>query len=153
VPANALRRNRPECAAAFHYIQSLKSDRGRKRSWKGPTGHCRGPLANIQKRTWEMLVNRMWIANVATSPVVLRWLCDSPRTGCAWRIKPLYMKREQAIVREIASMISIVACCHGAKLCAHAARDFWSQHLTKILNHRKIVPKTQKTIYWKPTEY
>ena len=63
----------------------------------------------------------------ATSPVVLRWLCDSQRTGCAWRIKPLYMKREQAIVREIASMISIVACCHGAKLCAHAARDFRSQ--------------------------
>jgi len=24
-------------------------------------------------------------------------------------------------------VISIVACCHGAKLCAHAARDFWSQ--------------------------
>jgi len=24
---------------------------------------------------------------VATSPVVLRWLCDSPRTGCAWRTK------------------------------------------------------------------
>jgi len=39
----------------------------------------------------------------------------------------IYMQREQAIVREIASMISIVACCHGAKLCAHAARDFRSQ--------------------------
>jgi len=25
-------------------------------------------------------------------------------------------------------MFSIVACCHGAKLCAHAARDFRSQH-------------------------
>jgi len=25
-------------------------------------------------------------------------------------------------------MISIVACCHGAKLCAHATRDFRSQH-------------------------
>jgi len=25
-------------------------------------------------------------------------------------------------------MISIVACCHGAKLCPHAARDFQSQH-------------------------
>jgi len=24
-------------------------------------------------------------------------------------------------------MISIVACCHGAKFCAHAARDFRSQ--------------------------
>jgi len=36
-------------------------------------------------------------------------------------------QREQAIVREIASMISVVACCHGAKLCAHAARDIGSQ--------------------------
>jgi len=26
------------------------------------------------------------IDSVATSPVVLRWLGDSPRTGCAWRI-------------------------------------------------------------------
>jgi len=24
-------------------------------------------------------------ATVATSPVVLHWLCDAPRTGCAWR--------------------------------------------------------------------
>jgi len=37
------------------------------------------------------------------------------------------MKHEQAMVREITSMISIVACCHNAKLCAHAARDFRSQ--------------------------
>ena len=38
------------------------------------------------------------------------------------------MQREQAIVREIVSMISIVACCHGAKLYAHVAQDFRSQH-------------------------
>jgi len=64
---------------------------------------------------------------VATSPVVLRWLCDSPRTGCAWRITPLCMWREQAIIEWSRRVISIVACCHGAKLCAHAARDFRSQ--------------------------
>jgi len=29
-------------------------------------------------------------------------------------------------------MISIVACCHGAKLCAHAAWDFRSQQYTYI---------------------
>jgi len=29
---------------------------------------------------------------------VLRWLCDSPRTGCAWRITPLCKWREQAII-------------------------------------------------------
>jgi len=46
-------------------------------------------------------------------------------------MKPLYKNREQAIVREIASMISIVACYHSAKLCAHAPRDFRSQH-TKL---------------------
>ena len=31
---------------------------------------------------------------VATSPVALRWLCDSPRTGCAWRTTPyIYVAR------------------------------------------------------------
>jgi len=27
------------------------------------------------------------MSGVTTSPVVLRWLCDSPRTGCAGRRK------------------------------------------------------------------
>ena len=29
-------------------------------------------------------------------------------------------------------MISIVACCHGAKLCLHAARDFRSQQIGAV---------------------
>ena len=70
---------------------------------------------------------------VATSPVVLRWLCDSPRTGCAWRITPLCMWREQAIMEWSRRVISIVACCHGAKLCAHAARDFRSQQYEALV--------------------
>ena len=65
---------------------------------------------------------------VATSPVMLRWLCDSPRTGCAWRITPFCMLREQATIEWSRRVISIVACCHGAKLCAYAARDFRLQH-------------------------
>ena len=28
------------------------------------------------------------MCTVATSPAVLRWLCDSPGTGCAWRTTP-----------------------------------------------------------------
>ena len=34
------------------------------------------------------------------------------------------MWREQAKIEWSHRVISIVACCHGAKLCAHAARDF-----------------------------
>ena len=30
---------------------------------------------------------------VATSPVMLRWLCDSPQTGCALRTKDIYVAR------------------------------------------------------------
>jgi len=30
-------------------------------------------------------------------------------------------------------VISIVACCHGAKLCAHAARDFRSQQIGAVI--------------------
>jgi len=64
---------------------------------------------------------------VAASLVALRWLCDSPRTGCAWRITPLYMWHEQAIIEWSWHVNSIAACCHSAKLCAYAARDFRSQ--------------------------
>ena len=33
---------------------------------------------------------------VATSRLACRWMCDSPRTGCAWRHAPTYMWHEQA---------------------------------------------------------
>ena len=39
-----------------------------------------------------------------------------------------YMWREQAIIEWSWHVNSIVACCHSAKLCAYAARDFRSQH-------------------------
>jgi len=39
-------------------------------------------------------------------------------------------------------MISIVACCRGAKLWAHAARDFRSQHMLQI----EITLFTKKTV-------
>jgi len=39
-----------------------------------------------------------------------------------------YMWRKQAIIEWAWHVNSIVACCHSAKLCAHAARDFRSQH-------------------------
>jgi len=39
-----------------------------------------------------------------------------------------YMWREQAMIEWSWHVNSIVACCHSAKLCAHAARDFRSQH-------------------------
>jgi len=55
------------------------------------------------------------------------------------------MKREQAIVREIVSMISIVACCHSAKLCAHAARIYHRNTITtNVFNkffHQLMVTK------------
>jgi len=34
-----------------------------------------------------MLYEKLPFGIVATSPVVLRWLCDSPWTGCARRTK------------------------------------------------------------------
>jgi len=45
------------------------------------------------KASWKHYIKPMPLPvhAVATSPVVLRWLCDSPRMGCAWRITPLYM--------------------------------------------------------------
>jgi len=64
---------------------------------------------------------------VTTSRLTLRWMCDSPRQGCAWRITPIYsyMWHEQAIAEWSRQVISTIACCcHSVKLCALAAQGF-----------------------------
>ena len=50
-----------------------------------------------------------------------------------------YMWREQAMIEWSWHVNSIVACCHNAKLCAHAARDFRSQqyHIRFSLSRSK----------------
>jgi len=50
VPPNALRRNGPDCAAAFDYIQRIKSDETKGLIQVGNFAE-RGPLASTQKRT------------------------------------------------------------------------------------------------------
>jgi len=63
-------------------------------------------------------------------------MCDSPQQGYARRTTPMHMWRKQAIMEWLWRMISIVACCHSAKLCAHAAWAFRSQQngaVTRIL--------------------
>jgi len=50
VPPNALRRNGPECAAAFDYIQSIKTGATKGLIQVGNLAE-RGSLSNIQKRT------------------------------------------------------------------------------------------------------
>jgi len=47
--------------------------------------------------------------------------------GMCAKNKNIYAWRGQAIIEWSCRVISIVACCHGVKLCAHAAQDFRSQ--------------------------
>ena len=47
--------------------------------------------------------------------------------GMCAKNKNIYAWCEQAIIEWSRRVISIVACCHGAKLCAHATQDFRSQ--------------------------
>jgi len=70
---------------------------------------------------------------VATSPLALRWMCASPRTGCARRITPICTWREQAIIEWSRRVISIVACCHNVKLCALSARAFRPQQRKRLV--------------------
>ena len=56
---------------------------------------------------------------VATSLLTLRWMCDSPWTGCLWWIKPIYVARTNN---------NRVICCLLSQCEAFAARAFLSQH-------------------------
>jgi len=57
-----------------------------------------------------------------------------------------YMWREQAIIEWSWHMNSIVACCRSAKLCAHAARDFRSQHM--ITPHNRFCDACEASKRW-----
>ena len=53
-------------------------------------------LLKFANMSFFIMQNHQHIATdiVATSPAALRWLCDSPRTGCAWRTTPyIYVAR------------------------------------------------------------
>jgi len=52
------------------------------------------------------------------------WMCVKNKNIYAWH--------EQAIIEWLRRVNCIVACCHGVKLCAHAARDFRSQQYKMI---------------------
>jgi len=58
--------------------------------------------------------------SVATSPLALRWMCDSSRRGCARRTKHITWG-ERAIIECSRHVISFAACRHSVKLYAHAA--------------------------------
>jgi len=62
----------------------------------------------------------------------LRWCCVDCVIHHKWDVREeqhhMYMWHEKAITEWSRRAISIVAYCHGAKLCAHAPRDFRSQH-------------------------
>ena len=82
----------------------------------------------------------MYCCNLSVG-VVLN--CDSPRTGCARSITRMYKWHEQATKEWYQRVISIVACCHSANLCAHAARAFQSQQngaLTRIWRLCQVQP-------------
>jgi len=57
-------------------------------------------------------------------------------------------RREQAIIEWLRRMISIVACCHSAMLCAHAARAFQSQHHIPLWNKITFETKLLLIFLW-----
>jgi len=86
-------------------------------------------------------------ASVATTRLVLCWMCDLPRTGCTWRATPIYMCRKQAEIEWGRRGISIVACCHNVKLCILAAWAFQSQQsgaLTRMWRWCQVQPSQKE---------
>ena len=56
-----------------------------KRSDRVPTSYSFEKPNETRSSLWSS------VQNGATSPLVLRWMCDSPWTECAWRTTPLYV--------------------------------------------------------------
>ena len=119
---------------SFAHMPLGISNRNKMVRWPGCEGRAEFSLHTNNVRSLRFVVK---IRGCCCNPsVVLRWLCDSPRTGCPWRTTPYIHVARTRNNRVIMACESIVACCHGAKFCAYAARDFRSQHYIAMLVHK-----------------
>ena len=89
---------------------------------------------------WIRICDFNW-HSVANSRLVLRWMCDSPRAGLAWRITPLYMWHERAMI-EYFPWDSCDLCCCLLPQCK-TLRTYRSgfpidTNLHKLFNRRSI---------------
>jgi len=80
--------------------------------WPGCEGRARVSLHTKNVRSVWFVALIVWF--------IMNGMCAKNKNICMWH--------EQAIIEWSRRVISIVACCRGAKLCAHAAQDVRSQH-------------------------
>ena len=102
------------------------SDRNNMVLWPGCGGRAEFSLYTKNVRSlWFVVKRRGCCCNLSGGVALIAWFTTN--RVCA-KNKNIYPWREQAIIEWSRRVISIVACCRSAKLCAHAARDFRSQH-------------------------
>ena len=68
---------------------------------------------------------RSALHTVATSPLALRWMCDSPRTGSAWRITPIYVARTSInrVIMACDLYCYLAPQCEASRTCRTALRS------------------------------
>jgi len=82
--------------------------------------------------------------NLSGGVALIVWFTTN---GMCAKNKNICMWREQAKMEWSRRVIFVVACCHGAKLCAHAARDFRLQHGTRFSwFHCKRIPSNGEAV-------
>ena len=91
------------------------------------------------------LRNAWLCCNLAGGVALIVWFTTN---GICAKNKNIYAWCEQAIIEWSWHVNSIVACCHSAKLCAYAARDFRSQQLLLCL-----IPVRNKFVVFPPQEW
>jgi len=97
------------------------------------------------------LETRLNSDTVATSPVVLRWLCDSPRMGCAWRTTPyIYLARtsNNRVIMACELYCCLLPQCEALRICRSRfpiATKWCCDQDVKVV---RSLAFTQKTCDW-----
>ena len=92
---------------------------------------------NVQKGRLVNNTSASFNTIVATSPVVLCWLCDSPRTGCAWRTTPyIYVARtsNNRVIMACELYCCLLPQCKASRICrsGFSIATYVYNHLSKI---------------------
>jgi len=110
---------------SFAHMPLEISDRNKLVLWPGCGGCAVWSLHKKNVRSVQFVVKRSRCCCNLSGDVALNvWFTTN---GMCAKNNNIYMWCEQAIIEWSWHVNSIVACCHSANLCAHAAWDFRSQ--------------------------
>jgi len=135
---------------SFAYMPLGISDRNKMVLWPGSEGCAELSLHTKNVRSVQFVVKRRGCC--CNLSVVLRWMCDSPQTGCAWRTTPfIYVARtsNNRVIMACELYCCLLPQCEALRICRSGFPIATAPKLLHSWRHTQKICNPQPKIFFR----